>query len=236
MRRGDRLLHVWKDGDAKIGAFLEDYAAVGNALLSLHEATLDPTWLAEARWCVDRALELFWDEREGRFYDSATDAERLVVRPRDVMDNATPSGNSLAADLLERAARVFGDQALDETARQAIDGVAEQAKSYSLAFGRLLSVATRRAMRPVEVAIVGPRGHEDTGRLVQAALRPWLPQRVVVGAEEGEALPVPLPILEARGMLDGRPTAYVCSGYACREPVGDAEGVERLLEEVRAEP
>ena len=235
MRTEDRLMHVWKDGHAKIGAFLEDYAALGNALLSLHEVTLEPDWLVEARWCVDRVVELFWDRKARVFYDTASDAERLVVRPRDVMDNATPAGNSLAAELLERAARIFDDSALDDFARQAIDGQAEQAKSYPLAFGRLLSVATRRAMRPLEVAVVGPRTDDATLALARAALAPWLPQRVVVGAEEGEALPFPVPLLQDRGMRGGRATAYVCTGYACREPVQDAEGVARQLAEVLAE-
>ena len=230
-----RLLHTWKDGRAKIGGFLEDYAALGNALLSLHEATLDPAWLEEARWCVDRILELFWDEKARVFYDTAADAERLVVRPRDVMDNATPSGNSLAADLLDRAARVFGDQALEDVVSQAVAGEAEQARSYSLAFGRLLSVASRRAMRPLEVAVVGPRGEAATDALARAALERWLPQRVLVGAEEDEARSLRLPILEGRGMRGGRATAYVCTGYACKEPVSDPSDVERQMAETLAE-
>jgi uncharacterized protein len=232
MREGDALLRVWKDGTARVGGFLEDYAAVGNALISLHEATLETRWLAEARWCVDQVLERFRDERSGAFYDTSADAERLVVRPRDVMDNATPSGNSLAAELLHRAGRLFGDDALDEVAGRAIDGEAEQARAYPLAFGRLLSVASRRRMRPVEVAVVGPRDDPATRELRRAATARWIPQRILAGAEEGEALPLPLPLLDGRGMRGGRPTAYVCSGYACQEPATDAPAVEARLEEV----
>jgi len=232
MRAGDRLLHVWKDGEAKIGGFLEDYAAVGNALLSLHEATLDPTWLEPAQWCVDRVVELFWDDAEQQFYDTATDAETLVVRPREVMDNATPAGSSLAAELLQRAAILFGRDELRETATRAVDREAEAARRYPLAFGRLLSVASRGLMTPVEVAVVGPRSDPHTAALGRAALRPWLPQRVVTGAEEGEHVPVPHPLLEGRGMRDGRPTAYVCSAYACKEPTGSVEEVEAQLAEL----
>ena len=234
MRKDDRLLRTWKDGEAKIGGFLEDYAAVGNALLSAHEATLDPSWLEPARWCVDKVTRLFWDEGAGVFFDTATDAERLVVRPRETMDNATPSGNSLAVELLERAAHLFGDESLVRVATRALAAEAEVARSYPLAFGRLLSVASRRLMKPVEVAVVGPRDDGRTRALLDAALRPWLPQRVVMGAAPGEAeaLPFPTPLLEGRGMRDGRPTAYVCSGYVCREPVGDGEGVEGQLAEV----
>jgi len=229
MRAGDRLLHVWKDGEAKIGGFLEDYAAVGNALLSLHEATLDPAWLEPAQWCVDQVIQLFWDDAEQQFYDTATDAETLVVRPREVMDNATPAGNSLAAELLQRAAILFGRDELRETATRAVDREAEAARRYPLAFGRLLSVASRGFMTPMEVAVVGPRDDPRTAALGRAALLPWLPQRVVTGAEEGEQLRVPHPLLEGRGMRDGRPTAYVCSAYACREPAGSVAEVEAQL-------
>jgi uncharacterized protein YyaL (SSP411 family) len=232
MRAGDRLLRTWKDGKAKIGGFLEDYTALGNALLSLHEATLDPAWLESARWCVDRTLELFRDD-VGVFYDTAKDAETLVIRPRDVMDNATPAGNSLAAELMLRAAAVFGEPALEEVAVRAIDSEAESARAYPLAFGRLLSVASRRLMTPIEVAVVGPRADPATMALSREALTPWLPQSALVGAEEGEALPLPIPLLESRPMRGGRPTAYVCSGFACKEPVNEVDGVREQLEELK---
>jgi len=93
-RRDGTLHHTWKDGKAGVPAFLEDHAALGNALLSLHEATLDRRWLDEARWCCEETLRQFWEEGAGLFHDSsARDGERLFMRPRDPMDNATPSGN-----------------------------------------------------------------------------------------------------------------------------------------------
>jgi uncharacterized protein YyaL (SSP411 family) len=145
------------------------------------------------------------------------------------MDNATPSGNSLAAELLQRSGHLFGDEALDRIASQAIDREARAAHAYPLAFGRLLSLASRRLMTPIEVAIVGTRGEEATHALAHAALQPWLPQRVVLGAQDGEALPFPIPLLEGRGAVDGKATAYVCTGYACQAPVSDPAGVARGL-------
>jgi uncharacterized protein YyaL (SSP411 family) len=180
---------------------------------------------------VDKTLELFRNGA-GVFHDTAKDAETLVVRPRDVMDNATPAGNSLAAELMLRAATVFGEPALEEVAVRAIDGEAESARAYPLAFGRLLSVASRRLMTPIEVAVVGPRSDPATAALAREALTPWLPQRALVGAEEGEALPLSIPLLESRPMRGGRPTAYVCSGFACREPVNEVEGVRAQVEAV----
>ena len=230
MRREGRLLRSWKDGEARIGGFLEDYAALGNALLSAHEATLDPRWLGEAGWCAERVLELFWDPGEGVFYDTAKDAEPLVVRPRDAMDNAVPSGNSLAVELLMRAGHLFSDEEMDRVAARALESEARVALSYPSAFGRLLSLATRRLMAPVEVAVVGPPGEARAG-LLDAALRPWIPQRVLAGGEERDSPPFPIPLLEGRGTKDGRPTAYVCSGYACRLPVTTPEDVGEQLAE-----
>ena len=234
MRRDDRLLHVWKDGEAKVGGFLEDYAAVGNALLSLHEATLEPGWLVHAHWCVEKIMELFWDDADGVFYDAAVDAEALMVRPRDISDTSTPAGNSLALELLQRAARLFGDDALDAVVARTLERESAGLADYPVAFGWLLSVAARRLMPPVEVAVIGPPADPRTNALARAALRRWSPQRVVMGGEEGRSEPFPTPLLEGRGMREGRPTAYVCSGYACREPVGDAAAVESLLAEVAA--
>ncbi|NNM05332.1 MAG: thioredoxin domain-containing protein, partial [Gemmatimonadetes bacterium] len=102
LRDQGRLRRSWKNGQSKILAFLEDYAGLGNALLTLYEATLDPRWLAEGRELAGQVIDLFWEEEEGVFFDSPKDGEKLVVRPREAMDNATPSGNSLAIELLLR--------------------------------------------------------------------------------------------------------------------------------------
>ena len=228
MRRDDRLLHTWKDGTARIGGFLEDYGAIGNALLSLHESTLDPRWLVEARWAAGKVVELFLDPGSGVLYDTAIDAEPLVVRPRDTMDSATPSGTSLATELLLRAAHAFSEEGFESAAVRALEAETRVALGHPHAFGRLLSVASRRLMTPVEVAIVGPPDARETEELLAAALRPWLPQRVVVGRGPDEP-PLALPLLEGRGMRGGRPTAYVCSGYTCREPVTTAAGVTEQL-------
>jgi uncharacterized protein YyaL (SSP411 family) len=103
LRPDGRLLHTWMDGRAKIDAFLDDHAALGNALLSLHGATLETRWLGPVRILCDEILDRFWDEETDAVFDTASDGEPLVLRPRDAMDNATPSGPSLSAELLDRA-------------------------------------------------------------------------------------------------------------------------------------
>ncbi len=118
LKSGNRILRSWKDGTARIPGFLEDYAGLGNALLTLHGATLEPRWLREAREVLDLMLELFWDPHQGAFFDTPRDGEDLIFRPRDIPDKATPSGHSLAVELLVRGAGAFGEQALlDQAAR-----------------------------------------------------------------------------------------------------------------------
>src|SRR5262249_15891974 len=110
LRAGDRLLRTWKAGQegesgrARLNGYLEDYAGFAARLTALYEATFEPRWLSEARRLADAVLERFWDEQRHAFFDTATDHEQLILRPRDFFDNATPSGNSLAADALLRLA------------------------------------------------------------------------------------------------------------------------------------
>ncbi len=221
MRKEGTLLHAWKDGAAKVPALLEDYGAVGNALLSLHEATLEARWLEEARWCCERVLDDFWDEAGCVFHDTAHDAEELFLRPRDPMDNATPSGNSLAAELLARAGHLFGEARYTEAARGAVAREAEVMARYPTAFGRLLGVLDRLEAPPVEVVLTGTR-HDTALRAMRgAALAPFHRNRTVVGRVGGEA-PSGVALLEGKVPVGGAATAYVCRGHACRAPVTDA--------------
>ncbi|MFH1763757.1 MAG: thioredoxin domain-containing protein [Gemmatimonadota bacterium] len=166
LRREGRLLRSWKDGDARIPAFLEDYAGLGNALLTLYEGCLEPRWLEEAKGLTDQLLTLFWEQEEGLFYDSAKDAEELVIRPREVMDNATPSGTSLAVELLLRASAIFGIDAYRQVAVRTLVREAESLARYPSAFGRLLSALSLSSAPPLEVVLL--EGREARGEKATA--------------------------------------------------------------------
>jgi uncharacterized protein YyaL (SSP411 family) len=222
--RDGRLMHTYKDGNAKVGGFLDDHAALGNALLSLHGATLSARWLEQAQRLCDEILERFWDEREGTVFDTAVDAEGLILRPRDPMDNATPSGPSLAAELLTRAAHAFDVDRWREAASRILDREAEALLRYGPAFGRMLSVLDMVLSGPVEIVIAGRvgSGAEATRALTQAAHADFLSNGIILGALEGEE-PASAPLLEHRTPLDGNPAGYVCRGYVCRLPATDPE-------------
>ena len=228
MRKDDRLLRSYKDGTARIDAFLEDYAAVGNAILSVYEATLEPRWLDEAAWITERVVDLFWDDTDGVFHDGPRDGETLAVRARDLMDNATPSGNSLAVELLIRSAHLFGEERHRDIAHRVLDREAGFMARFPAAFGRLLGALDQTVADPVEIAIVGAREDALTQELLDAALRPYMPNRTIAGVAPGEDLSHMLPVLEGRNR-GTEPAAYVCVRYACKAPVSDAAALAEQL-------
>jgi uncharacterized protein len=230
MRRGDRLMRTWKAGTdggagrAKLNGYLEDYAAYADGLLALYEATFEPRWLSEARTFADTIMAQFWaqfpDGTGAAFFDTAADHEQLVVRPRDFFDNATPAGNSLAADMLQRLARLTGDERYAERARAAMAPLAEFASRHANGFGRLLCALDFDLAETREVVIIGREDDPATRALVETVFHPYLPHKVVAGAAPGDHDAIAVtPLLEERGLVDGRPAAYVCTGFICRAPV-----------------
>jgi uncharacterized protein YyaL (SSP411 family) len=218
-----RLQHVYMEGRAKIDGFLDDHASLGNALLSLHGATLDARWLEATRWLCEEILGRFWDDASGAVFDTPSDAAPLVMRPRDTMDNATPSGASLAAELLWRAGHALDVERYRSVAARIIDYETEALQRYGPAFGRMLSVLDRTLADPVEVAVVGRSEDAGTQALVHAAHRRFHRNLTVLGRLDGAAPGIPL--LEGRDLVRGQAAAYVCRRYACQLPVTEAEAV-----------
>jgi uncharacterized protein len=229
LRRDGRLLRTWKDGRAKIDAFLEDHALLADALVALYEATWEPRRLAEARALADAMLDRFWDDGEGVFYDTAADAEPLVVRPRDIFDNATPSGNSVAVGVLLKLGRLLGEARYAEVGRRALEGLAEVMGRVSMGFGHLLCAADFEAATPREVAFVGRPGDAETEALTRVVSRAWLPNLVVALGRPEDDVSAAIPLLQQRTLVDGRPAAYVCERYACRMPVTEPADLAREL-------
>ncbi|MHB8575583.1 MAG: thioredoxin domain-containing protein [Dehalococcoidia bacterium] len=230
LRQGDRLLRSWKDGRAKLNGYLEDYAAYADGLVALYEATFEPRWLSEARALADAIMSRFWDDERQAFYDTASDHETLIVRPRDFFDNATPAGNSLAVDVLLRLASLTGADAYARRAEAAIAPLAEVASRHTNGFGRLLCAADFQLAPVKEVVIIGREDDPATRALLRAVFTPYLPHKVVAGATPGDSDAVAAtPLLEDRGLVGSRPAAYVCEHFVCRMPVTDAEALAREL-------
>jgi uncharacterized protein len=229
MKDGDRLLRSWKDGQAKIKGYLEDYAMVGAGLLALYEATFDRRWLDESRRLADQALALFWDEREEMFFDTGQDQEALVVRPRNLFDNAVPSGTSVAIEWLLRLGIFFGEERFGALALKALRPMADLMTRYPSGFGRYLAALDFQLGPVAEVALVWPDG-SGPGALVETAFGRYLPNRLVVGAPAGSPARLGLPLLTDRGAVGGKPTAYVCRRYVCQLPVTDPAALAAQLD------
>ncbi len=226
-----RMLRSYRDGRARISGYLEDYAMVADGLVSLYEATFETRWLREAASLAEAMNELFWDEERGAFFDAPAGHEELVTRPRDVYDNATPSGTSVAVDVLLRLALLLGREDYRRragTALEDLSGLMERAPS---AFGRLLGALDFYLGRPREVAIIGRPDAPDTRALVDALYSVYLPNRVIAGSAGGDGEAALIPLLEGRTMLDGRATAYVCEGYVCKSPTVEPAELLRQLRE-----
>jgi uncharacterized protein len=227
---GGRLRRSYKDGQARFNGYLEDYAMFADGLVALYEATFETSWLAEAASLTDAILEHFWDEDGGNFYDTPADHEELVTRPRDVYDNAAPSGTSVATDVLLRLSLLLDREEYRQRAEAVLDSSSGGLERLPGAFGRLLAALDFYLSRPREVAIVGDLATPDTQALVDAVYAPYLPNKVVAGrAPEDEEAARLVPLLSDRPMRDGRPTAYVCEGYACKNPTTDPEELARQL-------
>ena len=231
MRPEGRLMRSFREGQAKLPGFLEDYAFVADGLTALYEATFERRWLDAARELADGMISLFWDEGEGCFYDTGREHEELVVRPRDVFDNAQPCGGSVASDVLLRLAVITGKDDYAAKGAAALRGLAELMGRAPAGTGRWLAALDFYLSAPVEVAVVGPRDAPETAALLREVHGRYLPNRALAGAEgESAAAGSGLPLLEGRGMLGGGPTAYVCEHYVCRLPVTDAGDLGVLLD------
>jgi uncharacterized protein YyaL (SSP411 family) len=213
----DRLKRVWRNGQAKIDAYLEDYAALANAFLSLYEATGETQRFTRARALAETMLERFWDEPTGAFFDTASDAETLIGRPRDLTDNATPSGVSLACEALLRLTAFTGELRYREYAARILAPLAPAMAQHPSSFGHLLCALDDLIGPYYEVAIVGDPADAATQKLIQVVNTRFLPRVALARGMPGETASMPL--LEGRLPLDGRPAAYVCQGFVCRQPV-----------------
>jgi uncharacterized protein YyaL (SSP411 family) len=222
-----RLGRSWKDGRASADGVLEDYAHLAEGLLALYEATFDDRWFTAARELADVILDHFADPAGG-FFDVADDAERLVARPKDVQDNAIPSGGAMAATVLIRLAALTGEHRYREAAETAVGQVVEVAPRHPTFFGQWLVALDLALAGIAEVAIVGAPDDPAPQALLAIARRGHRPYQVLAVSHEPDASAVPL--LHGRALLEGRPTAYVCRDFACRRPVSEPAELATLLD------
>jgi len=219
LRPSGKLKHSWREGKTTDAVFLEDYAALILGLLELYQTDFNDKWFAFAKELADEMIELFNDPAGG-FFDTSKDGEALLLRPKDVQDNATPSGNALACEALLKLAAFTDEGKYRDLAEKSLRLVVGMAVRYPTAFGRWLSAADFALGKVKQVAVLGEAGDLNFQRLLQAIRVKFRPNVVVA------ASPYPIKenapaLLKDRALLDGKTTAFVCEGFMCKRPTND---------------
>ncbi|MEX2547737.1 MAG: thioredoxin domain-containing protein [Chloroflexota bacterium] len=212
-----RLHRSFKDGRALHAGVLEDYANLAEGLLALYSATFAERWFVAARELADQILAHFADPAGG-FFDTADDHEALITRPKSLQDNAMPSGNAMAVTVLLKLAALTGEGSYADAAERALAQVTSYAHRYPTAFGQWLGALAFSLSDVTEVAIVGDPAADDTRALLDVMRGEYRPFSVVALAGGRRANEKAVPLLHDREKRDGKATAYVCRGFACRAP------------------
>jgi len=223
----DRLLRSWRESQAKHNAYLEDYAAMILALLSLYQSNPDAKWYSTALKLADDMVTHFSDPNGG-FFDTRDDHEALLVRPKDIQDNATPSGNALAATALLQLATYGNRSNWRSVAENMLASVQNAILRYPTAFAQWLSAADFAIGPTREVAIVGDLDDDKTQALVRTLWKSYRPQQVsaISAYPPGPGSPA---LLADRTLIGDQPTAYVCRGFVCLQPVNSSDDMEAQL-------
>ncbi|MFN2493550.1 MAG: thioredoxin domain-containing protein [Pyrinomonadaceae bacterium] len=226
LRRDSLLLRTYKDGEAKLNAYLEDYAFFVEGLLTLFETTGELRWFEEATTLTTTMVDEFWDAEEGGFFFTGRSHETLIVRSKDFFDNATPSGNSVAADVLLRIGLLTDNSDYQRRAATILRLTASSMRRYPSGFGRMLCASDFYLATPKEIALVGDPASGELQSLLREVWKVYLPNKVVAQAAPGDlTLSGFIPLLRDRPPLEGKPTAYVCEHFVCQQPVTSASGL-----------
>jgi uncharacterized protein YyaL (SSP411 family) len=229
LQKDGLLLRTYKDGKAKLNAYLEDYACLMDGLISLYEATGELTWIQSAISLANKMIEQFWDDDEGGFFFTGKSHEQLIVRSKEFMDNATPSGNSIATSSLLRLALLTGNDDYRRRATAVLRLIADQIRRYPSAFGFALTALDFYLDSPPEVVLVGsPDLRLDD--LLRTLWQTYLPNRVIaLCRQDHEKATDVVPLFIGRNTLSTQPTAYVCQANTCQSPVTTADDLQKQL-------
>ncbi len=231
---GGLLLHTYKDGQAKLNAYLDDYANLIDGLTRLYETTGEPRWIKGALDLSGVMIEEFVDAERGGFFYTGKSHEPLIARTKDLFDNATPSGNAMAATALVRLGALTGRDELRSTGRAALEAVKAVIENAPTAAGQSL-VALDFELSPIrELAVIAGADSQEFRDVLEAVYGRFLPGAVVAPAtrEQATALAELLPLLADRPSREHHATIYICENFTCQEPVMGVEGVITALEKL----
>lgn len=227
-----RLLARFRDGEAAVPAYAEDFAYLIWGLIELYQSTFNSHYLKLALELTHQLEDKFWDEHTGGFFQYGSDAEQLISRPKELYDGALPSGNSVMATNLLRLSALTGDPAFSDQANIMFEAFGGTVNTYPMGHTHFLMAEYLRQAPSVEITIVGDFDSKETKRLLDVVNRPFLPELVLVGKEPDSQDPVAddlIHSLKERQPIDNLATAYVCKAHACQPPITDAKELQELV-------
>jgi uncharacterized protein YyaL (SSP411 family) len=228
LHRDGVLLRTWTAGEAKLDAYLDDYAFLLNALLDLYEGTADPSLVERARGLADTILTRFEDRERGGFYFTGTGHEELVHRPKPVFDGSIPSGNSAAVFGLLRLFHYVGEQRFLDSAERALRAFDAGMTANPFGFANMIAAADLYLRKPREIVVVAKPGEAATTDLLARLHCAYVANKTIVVSDP--ASPAALPAVEGKAPVAGAPTTvYVCHRYMCSPPVTTWKELAPLL-------
>ncbi len=222
------LFRTWREGKTSNEVFLEDYAALILGLLELYQTDFNVRWFAAAQGLAEEMIVQFSDPAGGLF-DTPLDGEQLLMRPKDIQDNATPSGNALACEALLKLAALTDKGEYRDIAEKSMALISEVVLKYPTAFARWLSAADFALGSVKQVAVLGEAKEETFGRMLQVLRAKYRPDVVVAISAYPPPKDAPA-LLKDRPLVNGRPTVYVCEGFVCKQPATSAEELKSQLD------
>ncbi len=227
LRVEGKLRRAWRNGRVSNEVFLEDYAALILGLIELYQTDFDNHWYAEACKLTEEMINQF-NNPTGGFFDSPSEADIVLRRPQELQDNATPSGNALAAEALLKMAAFSENDDWHQRAEKALGLVADFSRDYPTAFSRWLAVADFNINQTIQIAIIGDSLNGDTRAFLDEINKDFRPHKVVAASMFPVQKGSPT-LLSDRPMINGKTTVYVCEGFVCKQPVTTLEDIIKLF-------
>ncbi len=224
------LLRRFRKGEARFPGYLDDYAFWVQGLIELYQATFNPEWITQALALNQEMVDRFYDPKGGGFFFARKGDQTLIVRRKEFHDSAKPSGNAIAVLNLLRLAEFTGRKDLREMAATTLQGMTTALAESSAAYPQSLTALEFLLASPMEIAVVGPSRQAETGALIKAIRKPFVPNKVIALTETGkEEITSLLPFLQGKVPLQGKPAVYICRNYTCRRPLTDPAAVAAAL-------
>jgi uncharacterized protein YyaL (SSP411 family) len=230
MFRNGYLLHTYKDGNAKLLGYLDDYAFLATGLLDLYEATLDRSNFDHALQLVEILLREFWDEKDGAFFYTGKSHEELIARTKPVFDGSLPSGNAAATQILLRLYHYTANEEYLKKAEKVLRSYHDAMVQQPFGFAHLLGALDFYLEKPKEIVLIGDRGDQQLLNIIANIHALYLPNLTLQLARPDQPLEQVSALLSSKKQINGKPTAYVCQNFTCSQPVTEWQDLKALLD------